>query len=172
MGRGRHWRRWSTTVSGPPVACPGVGRDGLAYGDGRRGGMLTLHGGGSFSTCSPRSATVRPCPIPLPSAPPPRTNEIADALSFALRYQGRKRVHHADDMMARITAERLAPGGVGVRADEGTAARGADNGTDAAQPGRIKETRPPERSGELKIQGGGAGSGRRRGTERRRPTWP
>jgi hypothetical protein len=28
-------------------------------------------------------------------------------LSFALRYQGRKRVHHADDMMARITAERL-----------------------------------------------------------------
>jgi hypothetical protein len=24
-----------------------------------------------------------------------------------LRYQGRKRVHHADDMMARITAERL-----------------------------------------------------------------
>jgi hypothetical protein len=50
---------------------------------------------------------VRPCPIPLPSAPPPRTNEIADALSFALRYQGRKRVHHADDMMARITAERL-----------------------------------------------------------------
>jgi hypothetical protein len=27
---------------------------------------------------------------------------------FALRYQGRKRVHHADDMMARITAERLA----------------------------------------------------------------
>ncbi len=28
-------------------------------------------------------------------------------LSFALRYQGRKRVHHADDMKARITAERL-----------------------------------------------------------------
>jgi hypothetical protein len=32
---------------------------------------------------------------------------IGDALSFALRYQGRKRVNHADDMMARITAERL-----------------------------------------------------------------
>jgi hypothetical protein len=27
-------------------------------------------------------------------------------LSFAFRYDGRKRVHHADDMMARITAER------------------------------------------------------------------
>jgi hypothetical protein len=34
-------------------------------------------------------------------------DEIADALSFALRYQGRKRVHHADDAMARITAERV-----------------------------------------------------------------
>jgi hypothetical protein len=36
------------------------------------------------------------------------SDEIADALSFALRYQGRKRVHHADDAMARITADRLA----------------------------------------------------------------
>jgi hypothetical protein len=34
-------------------------------------------------------------------------DEIADALSFALRYQGRKRVHDADDAMARITAARL-----------------------------------------------------------------
>jgi hypothetical protein len=40
----------------------------------------------------------------LRPAPP---DEIADALSFAPRYHGRKRVHHADDMMARITAERL-----------------------------------------------------------------
>jgi hypothetical protein len=38
---------------------------------------------------------------------PATPDEIADALSFALRYQGRKRVHHADDMMARITAERI-----------------------------------------------------------------
>ena len=38
---------------------------------------------------------------------PATPDEIADALSFALRYRGRKRVHHADDMMARITAERL-----------------------------------------------------------------
>jgi hypothetical protein len=46
----------------------------------------------------------------MPDTPhlrPATADEIADALSFALRYQGRKRVHHADDMMARITAERL-----------------------------------------------------------------
>ena len=33
--------------------------------------------------------------------------EIQESLSFALRYAGRKRVHHADETMARITAERL-----------------------------------------------------------------
>ena len=46
----------------------------------------------------------------MPDAPhlhPATPDEIADALSFALRYQGRKRVNHADDMMARITPERL-----------------------------------------------------------------
>ena len=34
-------------------------------------------------------------------------DEIADALVFALQYSGRKRVHHADEAMARITADRL-----------------------------------------------------------------
>lgn len=34
-------------------------------------------------------------------------DEIAQTLSFALQYEGRKRVHHADDVMARITADRL-----------------------------------------------------------------
>jgi hypothetical protein len=33
--------------------------------------------------------------------------EIEKSLSFALRFAGLKRVHHADDAMARITAERL-----------------------------------------------------------------
>lgn len=49
-------------------------------------------------------------PPAMPDAPhlrPATPDEIADALSFALRYQGRKRVNHADDMMARITADRL-----------------------------------------------------------------
>ena len=41
---------------------------------------------------------------------PATTDEIAETLAFGLRYEGRKRVHHADGIMARITAERLVPG--------------------------------------------------------------
>jgi hypothetical protein len=42
-----------------------------------------------------------------PHLRPATADEIATALSFALRYQGRKRVFDADDAMARITADRL-----------------------------------------------------------------
>jgi len=38
---------------------------------------------------------------------PATAEELADTLSFALRYDGRRRVHTADDSMARVTAERL-----------------------------------------------------------------
>ena len=38
---------------------------------------------------------------------PASTDEIEQSLSFALRFDGRRRVHHADDAMARITAARL-----------------------------------------------------------------
>ena len=38
---------------------------------------------------------------------PATVAEVEDSLSFALRYAGRKRVHTADDVMARVTAERL-----------------------------------------------------------------
>ena len=38
---------------------------------------------------------------------PATPDEVAETLSYALRYQGRRRAHHADDVMARITAERL-----------------------------------------------------------------
>ncbi len=38
---------------------------------------------------------------------PASADEIEQSLSFALRFAGRRRVHHADDLMARITAERL-----------------------------------------------------------------
>ena len=38
---------------------------------------------------------------------PATTAELRESLSFALRFEGRKRVHHADDVMANITAERL-----------------------------------------------------------------
>jgi len=33
--------------------------------------------------------------------------DVAGALAYALRYDGNRRVHHADDVMARITAEYL-----------------------------------------------------------------
>lgn len=42
-----------------------------------------------------------------PRLRPATPEEIAESLSFALRYDGRRRVHHADEAMARITAERL-----------------------------------------------------------------
>lgn len=38
---------------------------------------------------------------------PARPQDVADALAFALRFDSRRRVHRADDMMARIAAERL-----------------------------------------------------------------
>jgi hypothetical protein len=34
-------------------------------------------------------------------------SDLAAALAFALRYQGRKRVHNADEIMAEIVAKRL-----------------------------------------------------------------
>jgi hypothetical protein len=46
----------------------------------------------------------------MPETPEHRSaspEDVANALAFALRYEGRKRVNHADEMMARITAERL-----------------------------------------------------------------
>ena len=42
-----------------------------------------------------------------PDLRPATPSELADSLSFALRYDGRRRVHHADDAMGRITADRL-----------------------------------------------------------------
>ncbi len=38
---------------------------------------------------------------------PATAAELEETLSFALRYAGKKRVHTADDVMARVTAERL-----------------------------------------------------------------
>jgi hypothetical protein len=49
----------------------------------------------------------RPAMPDTPNLRPATPDEIAETLSFALRYDGGKRVHHADDAMARITAERL-----------------------------------------------------------------
>jgi hypothetical protein len=38
---------------------------------------------------------------------PADPSDLADALAFALRFQGRKRVHNADEIMAGIVAKRL-----------------------------------------------------------------
>jgi len=38
---------------------------------------------------------------------PADPRDLAEALAYALRFHGRKRVHHADEYMAAITAERL-----------------------------------------------------------------
>jgi len=38
---------------------------------------------------------------------PATPDDLADALAFALRFQGRKRVHNADEIMAEIVAKRL-----------------------------------------------------------------
>ena len=37
--------------------------------------------------------------------------DLVSALAFALRFQGRKRVHNADEIMAEIVAEHLARAG-------------------------------------------------------------
>jgi hypothetical protein len=39
---------------------------------------------------------------------PATREELIEDLSFAMRYRGRRRVHDADSLMARIAAERLA----------------------------------------------------------------
>ncbi len=39
---------------------------------------------------------------------PAKPEEFVDALSHGLQFLGRKRVHSATDVMARVTAERLA----------------------------------------------------------------
>ncbi len=38
---------------------------------------------------------------------PASPDDLADALAFALRFQRRKRVHNADEIMAEIVAKRL-----------------------------------------------------------------
>ena len=42
-----------------------------------------------------------------PNLRPATRDELMQSLSFALQFNGRKRVHDADELMARITAERL-----------------------------------------------------------------
>jgi hypothetical protein len=57
-----------------------------------------------FYLRSQASLVGMPDDEPLHPASP---DHVADALAFALRFNGRKRVHHGDQFMAKITAERL-----------------------------------------------------------------
>ena len=41
------------------------------------------------------------------SLSPAAAEDVADALAFALRFQGRERVHNADELMSAIVAKRL-----------------------------------------------------------------
>lgn len=51
--------------------------------------------------------SIRPMPADADHLCPATPTEIAEALSFALRFDGRRCVHDADHLMAHITAERL-----------------------------------------------------------------
>jgi hypothetical protein len=42
-----------------------------------------------------------------PRLTPATAEDLEQALAFALRFDGRKRTHTGDELMARITAERL-----------------------------------------------------------------
>jgi hypothetical protein len=50
-------------------------------------------------------------PVAMPDAEEKRSPadpaDLADAIAFALRYSGRRRVHKADDYIAKIAAERI-----------------------------------------------------------------
>ena len=48
-----------------------------------------------------------PMPDPADKLMPADPSDLAAALAFALRYQGRKRVHNADEIMAEKVAKRL-----------------------------------------------------------------
>ena len=60
--------------------------------------MAATDGGdGGDGTCDGTRQELRPA----------TGEEVRETLSYALRYEGRRRVHTADDVMARVTAERL-----------------------------------------------------------------
>ncbi len=49
----------------------------------------------------------RPMTDPADKLTPAEPRDLADAIAFALRFEGRKRVHQADEYMASIAAERV-----------------------------------------------------------------
>ncbi len=66
-----------------------------------------------------------------PNVRPASPDEVAEALAFALRYEVRKRVYHADEMMARVTADlsvrHLLAGGYVIMKKDGAVAPTTSN---------------------------------------------
>ena len=58
----------------------------------------------SFLKCSPALVSSAAMDDKLTPADP---KDLADTVAFALRFEGRKRVHQADEYMAAIAAERV-----------------------------------------------------------------
>jgi hypothetical protein len=71
--------------------------------------MPQTDAGGSQGRAAPAVVTlVRLAPIPMSDKlTPADPRDLADAFAFALRFQGRKRVHDVDEIMAEIVAKRL-----------------------------------------------------------------
>ena len=53
---------------------------------------------------------------PIEHLTPASPEDLASALAFALRYQARKRIHKADEIMAEIVANRSAKAGKRAKA--------------------------------------------------------
>jgi hypothetical protein len=90
----------------------------------------------------------RPAMPDTPNLHPATRDELTQSLSFALRFNGRKRARSADELMAQITVERLVErfgaGGIRGRAQAAAGpARGAgesgrlDREGDEVGPGRV-----------------------------------
>jgi hypothetical protein len=62
---------------------------------------------GRRRSCSVRLGAVASRHVRHPSLRPATSDEVAQSLSFALRFNGKKREHGADEIMAQITANRL-----------------------------------------------------------------
>ncbi len=103
----RFWRcptKWVWAVGGQLKDLPGRN----SQGTGRRGARrLRLDAKAdvlvTFTAVGYRPSMTDPVDKLTPADP----RDLTDALAFALRYQGRKRVHSADEIMAEIVAKRL-----------------------------------------------------------------
>ena len=61
-----------------------------------------------FSLRSRPAADYRPAmPDSVDKLTPAELRDLADAIAFVLRFEGRKRAHQADEYMAAIAAERV-----------------------------------------------------------------